>query len=321
MKRVAICVLAVVFLLLNWMALGFSETEKSTEDVMREKGLISEEAYNAAKKTRSDLKQKPSPQTQQPESSSGNQQQVWELGTEMSQITYKEPGVMEEKGMMYGIVGSYVYRGESFELQKVMFKAEGRFAFGKVDYDGALQTEPPTPYTIDGIDDYLWEFRGLWGYDFSVFTASTLTPYIGIGYRYLNDDGSSDPNGYERESNYIYSPMGVEITIPLKNTWSVGTMLEYDIFWWGKQISHFIPGYLDAENLQKKGFGIRSSVKFQKKGEKLDFVIEPFIRYWNIKQSETAFYSVIVDNEPLIIAIWEPKNNSTELGCKLAVKF
>jgi len=234
-----------------------------------------------------------------------------DLGTEISYIKYKEPGVMEEKGMMYGIVGSYTYR------PKFMLRAEGRFAYGQVDYKNSG--------TLDNIDDYILEFRGLGGYDFSVFTASTLTPYIGIGYRYLNDDmtgtTSTGALGYERESNYLYSPIGVEIITPLKNDWSVGATLEYDYFWKGIQKSHLSDtglGLGDIENDQNKGYGIRGSVKFQKKGEKLDFVIEPFIRYWNIKKSkETA----ITYSGTIIGYGYEPKNNSTEIGCKLAVKF
>jgi hypothetical protein len=31
---------------------------------------------------------------------------TFELGPEISYISYKEPGVMKEKGMMYGLVGS-----------------------------------------------------------------------------------------------------------------------------------------------------------------------------------------------------------------------
>jgi len=233
-----------------------------------------------------------------------------DLGTEISYIKYKEPGVMEEKGMMYGIVGSYTYR------PKFMLRAEGRFAYGQVDYKNSG--------TLDNIDDYILEFRGLGGYDFSVFTASTLTPYIGIGYRYLNDDmtgtTSTGALGYERESNYLYSPIGVEIITPLKNDWSVGATLEYDYFWKGIQKSHLSDtglGLGDIENDQNKGYGIRGSVKFQKKGEKLDFVIEPFIRYWNIKKSEDDYCSWY----GIPCVGWEPKNNSTEIGCKLAVKF
>ena len=234
-----------------------------------------------------------------------------DLGTEISYIKYKEPGVMEEKGMMYGIVGSYTYR------PKFMLKAEGRFAYGQVDYKNSG--------TLDSLDDYILEFRGLGGYDFSVFTASTLTPYIGIGYRYLNDDmkgtTSTGALGYGRESNYIYSPIGVEIITPLKNDWSIGATVEYDIFWWRFQKSHLSDTGLalnDIENDQDKGYGIRGSIKFQKKGEKLDFVIEPFIRYWNIKKSKET---VITYSGTIIGYGYEPKNNSTEIGCKLAVKF
>jgi hypothetical protein len=93
-------------------------------------------------------------------------------------------------------------------------------------------------------------------------------------------------------------------------------MLEYDIFWWGKQKSHLgsVPGYYDIENDQDKGYGIRGSIKFQRRGEKVDFVIGPFIRYWNIKDSKTT-------KDPAGTTWIEPKNNSTEIGCQLAVKF
>jgi hypothetical protein len=232
---------------------------------------------------------------------------TWELGTEISHITYKEPDVMREKGMMYGIDGSYTYH------QNLTLKAEARFGYGQVDYKNSG--------TIDNIDDYVWEFRGLGGYDFPILKAATVTPYLGIGYRYLNDDtsgkiSSTGAYGYERESNYIYSPIGLEVITPLKNGWSVGAMLEYDYFWKGIQKSHLsnVPGYYDIENNQDEGYGFRGSIKVRNKGEKLDFVIEPFIRYWNIKDSKTT-------TDPTGTTWIEPKNNSTEFGIKFAVKF
>ena len=232
---------------------------------------------------------------------------TWELGTEISHITYKEPDVMREKGMMYGIDGSYAYH------QNLMLKAEARFAYGQVDYKNSG--------TIDNIDDYAWELRGLGGYDFPILKAATVTPYLGIGCRYLNDDtsgkiSSTGAYGYERESNYVYSPIGLEVIIPLKNGWSVGTMLEYNYFWKGIQKSHLsnVPGYYDIENNQDEGYGFRGYIKVRNKGEKLDFVIEPFIRYWNIKDSKTT-------TDPTGTTWIEPKNNSTEFGIKFALKF
>lgn len=241
------------------------------------------------------------------------QKHTFELGPEISYITYKEPDVMKQEGMMYGLAASYTYHN------KLMLKAEGRFSYGQVDYKNSG--------TLDNIDDYVWEFRGLGGYDFSILKkATTVTPYIGIGYRYLNDDmsgmtSSTGAIGYKRESNYLYSPIGVATITPLKNGWSFGAIAEYNIFWWGKQISHLSdvdPGFNDLKNRQNNGYGIRGSIKLQKKVEKLDFVIEPFIRYWNIKKSKDAditYYGTYVGYG------YEPKNNSTEFGIMLSVMF
>ena len=241
------------------------------------------------------------------------QRHTVEVGTEISHITYDEPGVMEEKGVMSGLFGSYAYHNN------YMLRAEGRFSYGQVDYNGKLSNG--TPYTINSIDDYILEFRGLGGYDFPILTTTILMPYIGFGYRYLNDDSSFDPAGYERESNYLYSPIGIEIITPFKNGWSIGFTFEYDYFWKGVQKSHLSdvnPSFNDVENDQNDGYGLRGSVEFQKKGDKVDYLIEPFIRYWNIDRSENAN---ITYAGTLWGYGWEPENDSTEIGVKLGVGF
>lgn len=239
---------------------------------------------------------------------------TWSLGPEISYFTYEEPHFMKDKGFLFGITGSYTYH------DNLMLKAEGRYSFGNLDYSS------PGSGTMSGIPDYIWEFRGLAGYDFVVQKGSILTPYIGIGYRYLNDDSSGKISsagdyGYERESNYYYSPIGVKVITNLHDGWSTEATAEYDIFWSGKQISHLSdadPGYNDPENRQKHGYGIRGSIEFQKKAEDRDFALEPFIRYWSIKESQRAdwkYYGVIVGE------VFEPKNHSTEYGINLLVKF
>ena len=237
---------------------------------------------------------------------------TFELGPEISYITYKEPDVMKDKGMMYGLVGSYTYHN------KLMLKAEGRGSWGKVDYSNSGE--------INNITDYMLEFRGLCGYDFPILKTSTMTPYIGIGYRYLNDDSAGKISttgawGYERESNYIYSPLGMTFVIDLGNKWLTVETIEYDLFWWGKQKSHLSDvdlGYNDISNRQKKGYGLRGSLTLQKKGEKIDIEVGPFIRYWHIQKSETetwTYYGI-----PIGYGL-EPKNKSTEIGIMGIVKF
>jgi len=244
------------------------------------------------------------------------QKHTREVGMETYYHRYKEPYVMQETGIMYGVNGAYTF------YDKLMLRAEGRFAAGQVDYKNSG--------TMGNVNDFLFETRGLAGYGFSVDTSintnALLIPYVGIGYRYLNDDSknrttSTGAVGYERESNYVYSPIGIETITEIDSGWFLDLSLEYDYFWKGIQKSHLSDAnrsYADLENDQNKGFGLRSSAKLIRKSENLDFVIEPFLRYWSIKKSEekdVTFSGVIVGYG------YEPKNHTVEAGIKLGLNF
>jgi hypothetical protein len=238
---------------------------------------------------------------------------TFELKPEFSYIVYKEPEVtVKERGKMYGLVGSYTYHN------KAMVKVEGRGSVGWVDYSDSGK--------IDNIRDYILEIRGLLGYDLFISESFIITPFVGIGYRYLNDDTSGKISttgayGYERESNYLYSPIGIGLIANLGKNWFIGGTGEYDYFWWGKQKSHLSdvdPGLNDISNRQKHGYGLRGSIALQKKGKTVEAEFGPFIRYWNIKESETetlTYYGIPVGYT------WEPKNHSTEVGVMLGIKF
>ena len=188
-----------------------------------------------------------------------------------------------------------------------MFRTEARLAYGQVDYDGALLDG--TPYKIDGINDFVLEGRLLLGGDM-LFGDTLNTLYSGVGYRYLNDDPSSDPAGYERESNYLYVPLGYQFDSNHKTGWSFGFSAEFDVFIVGEQRSHLsdVGGY-DVDNRQNSGYGYRASVRFQHKIKDAIFTIEPFFRYWDIDDSEV---------EP---AGYEPANETKEIGVQLFWMF
>nr|MBU1327908.1 autotransporter outer membrane beta-barrel domain-containing protein [Candidatus Omnitrophota bacterium] len=233
-----------------------------------------------------------------------------EIGLETSYITYKEPGVMKEKGFMYGITCAMGYRNYNY-----MLGIEARASLGSVDYSSGSSG------TLNNIDDNMWEVRGLAGYDFYVSETLAITPYVGIGFRHLNDNmggrsSTTGARGYDRNISYLYSPIGVDVTTTFENGWNVKLRLEYDKFWDGNVESHLgsIPGYYDIENDQDKGYGYRGSVMFKKKGETMDFIIEPFFRYWNIKDSKYT-------TDPGGTTWLEPKNNSKEFGISFAVEY
>ena len=243
----------------------------------------------------------------------------WHIGPEIYYSKYREPGLMKETGMFYGLTVGFTSRywvpaspeEEPWE-SKWMARAEGRFAYGRVDYDGA--TWGGTPLTINDIDDFVWEIRLLMGPDFPGATTM-LTPFGGIAYRYLNDNSSSHVSGYERESNYLYVPLGLEMITQLDDGWSYGAAVEFDLFLWGKQTSHLSDvGASDVSNRQEKGYGVRASVKLQKKTNRIDFIIEPFIRYWNIADSEIETVSGLG-------AVLEPENQTVEAGIRLILAF
>ncbi len=241
--------------------------------------------------------------------------QGFEFGTEVYFVEYEEPNFMKNEGVMYGLSGAYTCRPAG----DWMLRGEARGAFGEVDYTSV------STGSDDAIEDYTFEGRILGGYDFHL-SEWVLTPYFGAGYRYLNDDSSgrvttTGHRGYERESNYFYSPAGVELGRNLGNGWSIGMNVEYDIFWTGEQKSHLsdaVPSFGDIDNDQDGGYGARASIRIVKETPSYDFVIEPFVRWWDIDESERSnltFAGVIVGYG------LEPRNETVEAGVKLALLF
>lgn len=239
----------------------------------------------------------------------------WEIGPEIYYFRYEEPDInVKFAGPMYGLTASFTH----YHSNHLMLTAEGRGAWGTVDYAGSG--------TIDGIPDWIAEGRIAAGYDISLNESRTLTPFFGVGYRYLNDDSSGKTSstgavGYDRESNYLYSPIGLEFDTELNEGWKLGVSAEYDIFWKGEQKSHLedaSPSFNTVSNDQNNGYGIRGMLKLEKKGERFDFLIGPYIRWWRIGNSKSAnvtFAGVIIGTG------YEPKNETLEVGGTIALRF
>jgi hypothetical protein len=246
---------------------------------------------------------------------------TFEIGPEIYYFQYKEPGLMKNKGMFKGVSGAYTYRGwipenpeQPLKDVKLMFRIEGRFASGRVDYDGAVWGG--TANNVDNIDDLTTEFRFLLGSDYPKKNRID-TVYLGLGFRYLNDKGPKDSIGYDRESIYCYVPIGLRTERLLKDGWSFGATGEFDVF----LVDFFLveeeeddfsdSGDTDAESRQFSGFGLRGSVRLEKQFKESSFKIEPFVRFWYIPTSE--------EDESRLG--FEPKNNTIEYGVQFMWTF
>jgi len=252
------------------------------------------------------------------------------VGTELSHIIYRETGGVREKGMMYGVYGSYTFRPKKEEVFNTeiinMYRIDGKISFGSIKYS-ADTGDPSTSGRINNIPDYLLELRAVAGYDYYPQQDWQTTPYLGIGYRRLSDDSSgkqieAGAHGYGRVSNYVYMPIGLEISHQLDNSWRVGATGEFDLFLWGEQESDLTDidpvNYADLYNRQQSGFGLRASMQIMKMTDKYNFIFEPFVRYWHIKSSDI---NVAISPSATPVPGYEPNNNSTEVGGKFGVQF
>ncbi len=243
---------------------------------------------------------------------------IWQVRPEVFHFQYKEPGIMEEEGTFYGVGASYTYRpwadpSLATPEGRFLLRLEGRLAFGQVDYDGGLSTG--ASYQTNDIDDALFEFRILGGRDY-LKDDSLTTLYLGFGYRYLNDDMSCDPHGYERESNYFYIPVGLQYTHGLSEEWSLTPGAEFDFLFLGLQVTHWDDvdsRYDDVTNAQPFGFGLRGSVRLQKRFDRFGLALDPFLGYWNVDKSDEEYENGMV--------VYEPRNWTLEYGLRLILAF
>lgn len=266
------------------------------------------------------------------------QQHVLETGVETYMYEYEETWsgnfFMGMKGQYSGLFANYMLRSTIKDERFLELRLEGRWASGFVDY----KTDT---FGYDGVDDYMFEFRGLVGIAFILPNESTIMPYLGMGYRYLNNGLEEVPanvtgtySGYNRESRYKYIPLRVDWAMRIKNGWGLNMNLEYDWFVDGEQKSHLAgirdtsgndPGFADMAFRQKKGYGLRGSLKLSKALKSgMGIFFEPFFRNWDI---EATHYKPYVINgveqcsENVCDIANEPNNTTREIGVKIGVMF
>ncbi|MCA9409214.1 MAG: autotransporter outer membrane beta-barrel domain-containing protein, partial [Candidatus Omnitrophica bacterium] len=208
---------------------------------------------------------------------------------------------------------------ERYDNWPNFYRIDGKVSWGQVDYDSQGTG------SLDGVDDTMAEMRAVAGYDLPIFKNIEFAPYVGAGYRYLFDDlrgvTTTGAIGFRREANYVYAPIGFDIEQRLKRGWSLGVNLEYDYLFYGRQRSKLgdvDPGLNTVTNRQRDGFGLRGSFKIINVSDMWDFYFEPFVRYWNINDSDTSL--IIFNGTPIGLG-QEPTNNSTEYGFKVGARF
>jgi hypothetical protein len=239
------------------------------------------------------------------------------LGVEVHRQEYREPSLdVSEKGWFGGLTADGIAAMGKWQL-----RADGRVAYGQMSYSGSG--------TEDGIDDFVFEGRILVARAIPIGAhgnGNRITPYFGYGYRRLYDNlgghiTSSGAGGYDRLSQYHYLPVGIEGQFRLSQSWAVKPTFEYDHLIQGMQdsyLSQAASGLGDLHNTQDSGWGLRGAIMFQTLMGSRPIEFGPFVRYWNIEQSDTkavTFQGLTVGGG------FEPANHTIEAGAALKVLF
>lgn len=229
----------------------------------------------------------------------------WEVGAQAAHYHYEEPDFMKLTGNRGGAVGAYTFTDWRHWFSRI----DGRISYGKLKYEGSgTQTDVP---------DWIGEIRAVAGKDFLLGTSFALSPYAGLGYRYLYDDlrgySSTGAAGYRRYSNYLYAPVGLTLRINTAGRFVIAPSIEYDAFLQGRQVSRLsdtgIAGVQDISNEQSKGWGYRANLMF----EQDHWAFGPWLHYWSIKDSDVQCGGMVCG--------LEPANWTREWGAEFRYRF
>lgn len=229
------------------------------------------------------------------------------LGIQGSDYVYREPTLgVRLSGSKLGITASFT-KNESRELPFIRFDV--RYADGRLKYEGSG--------TRTGVPDENIEGRMVFGKDFFPKVNSSLTPYVGLGFRYLYNDlrgrTSTGALGYRRTSHYTYLPFGLNMRFDVGSGWILAPTGEFDVFLGGRQESRLSDtglSFSDASNGQEKGYGYRASLFF----EKGRIAFGPWLHYWSIQKSDLSDIG-------FGFVAYEPKNWTREIGAEFRYRF
>jgi hypothetical protein len=237
-----------------------------------------------------------------------------QVGLTVSGYVYDEPSLnVRMTALNVGVeyLGTYAFQNDWFVLGQIDYNN------GPVKYSGSG--------TASGIPQYYVNLKAALGRDFAL-DGFTLSPYIGIGYRYLDQalggvTTSTGARGYDRRSTYNYIPIGVIHRFAVNdNKAKLETTLEYNYLISGNQYSGLAaanPYLANQNNVQNSGYGINLTILYKQD----QWGFGPYYKYWNIADSQTNVNQGVAAGVPFTYTTKEPANTTNEFGLKLTYSF
>ncbi len=236
------------------------------------------------------------------------------IGFDISQFKYEQPtDLREHKGTMFGVSGDYAMGWKRYQ-----FMVDGNATWGDLDYTAG------TARTND-IRNFLFDAKFAIGHDFGRAEKALLRPFFGLGVRYRSEETGGEVSsegtfGPDRRDTYLYSPVGLQFLFPVGRRASLIPSGEYDIFWRGWQytrLNDIDPTMPNVENIQTGGYGARGGVKVVIHSGNFDYFVEPYVKYWDIKDSKSTLVTIGDQTVPR----YEPAHTSKEWGVRIGIRL
>ena len=238
-----------------------------------------------------------------------------QLGYRYGYVTYREPGVMEQRGSLHGATA----KAQFLSGDMLYLGAELTGLFGTIQYDGRYEDDEKTPAKAPA-NDYIMDARALVGGNLTSGSDDLyLIPYFGFGYRQLNDQ-IQIAGAYNRDVVYQYIPIGVMVNTIITPEYTLGVDLEYAQLLSGRvrsRLTDLGAKWSDVENHQSNGFGLRAAINNTWNMNKVNLLIAPYLQYWNLSDSDVQPASTPSGRK----MYHEPANDSTLLGIVAGVSF
>jgi hypothetical protein len=206
----------------------------------------------------------------------------WNFGVNERLISYQDTkgSFALESGYLFGVTGNFTYNAP------IKFSVKADVAQGHVDYRTNIQhsySSKPKNYLFNVMATAAKPIY---------YMQRHLTPYIGVGYRYYNNDATNvvmnqTIAGFQSKQSTFYMPIGFRTQVARQNNWQVVLNAEYDLIWDGTQKTYStqIAGgsYVSARD---KGRGIRLSADWQTHSSYGLVTVTPYYNRYTFKGDE-----------------------------------
>lgn len=239
------------------------------------------------------------------------------LGVEAFDYAYRErqdgATIVRDDGVFGGVALDYIETIGS----AAFLRARIRSSWGSVDYRADEDR-------IEGVNQDIAQVEFHLGRDISIGRA-TLTPFAGLGGRLLVDNSGGKLStggkaGYDREVSYTYVPIGAGLSAPLGKGWRLQTSAQINLLFGGDVRSEFSDVDPELPNVRldlNGGLGLEASTALAVSLGRREIAFGPFVRHWRLRTSNER----VLTDEDGSIAIFEPRNRTTELGVRLSFAF